>query len=155
MKRGELTPFESWIAARSQLSTTGDFADHCGASRATYYRRRNETPLPIEMVSSISKAAGVSLAHALIAAGWIDRVELDWPDTQTALESASDSALLTQLLHRAATREQDDHNDTGPSNSPSTPLAPVTGLHTDPLPYAALTEGDGNTMDNVPLEGDE
>lgn len=147
---GMATDFSDWITSRTNLS-----AREIGRRIDRDQSALTRGPVSANTVIAACLATEAPLLEGLQVAGFITSKEADKAAADGALESASDSALLTQLLHRAATREQDDHNDTGPSNSPSTPLAPVTGLHTDPLPYAALTEGDGNTMDNVPLEGEE
>ena len=153
MERGELSDFEAWVAARTSLKSSTDIMKVSGASRATYFRRRKEDRFPIEMVMEICSRLALPIAQGLLAAGWVSEADLEWPGPEESIRALPDSALLEHLLHRAATREQDHHNDTGPSNSPSTPLAPVTGLHTDPLPYAA-THNPEHCMDRVQDEGD-
>lgn len=123
--------------------------------KSTLHRQLNQhAPLPAETVIALSRAYELDILSSLVVTGHITAEERLATSTAGKLDSLPDSALLTQLLHRAATREQDDHNDTGPSNSPSTPLAPVTGLHTDPLPYAALTDDTEHRMDRVQSEED-
>lgn len=150
---GMPTDFSEWITA-----TTGKSANALtkliGKDTTAITRPDTSGSVPAHTVIAVCRAAGVSILDGLEVAGHIDHTDREIASATGKLDSLPDSALLTQLLHRAATREQDDHNDTGPSNSPRTPLAPVTGLHTDPLPYAALTDDTEHRMDRVQDEGD-
>lgn len=145
--------FEAYVREQTGIRSSAAMVEPAGINRSTYWQQANKTQIPPETVIKVCLYHGINVTNGLRAAGYLSDADVTTAASDLALESVPDSVLLEHLLHRAATREQDDHNDTGPSNSPSTPLAPVTGLHTDPLPYAA-THNPEHCMDRVQDEGD-
>ncbi|RRJ85943.1 hypothetical protein EG850_11190 [Gulosibacter macacae] len=105
MARTEYTDFETFVLARTDLTSVEAIGQAAGVSRSTYYRHRLPR-LPIHLVVAALETLDLPMLEGLIAAGWIDQAEVNHLATPAQLELLPDSKLLGHLLHRATLREE-------------------------------------------------
>ena len=102
---GMPTDFSEWITA-----TTGKSANALtkliGKDTTAITRPDTSGSVPAHTVIAVCRAAGVSILDGLEVAGHIDHTDREIASATGKLDLLPDSALLTQLLHRATLREQ-------------------------------------------------
>lgn len=122
---GMATDFSDWITSRTNLS-----AREIGRRIDRDQSALTRGPVSANTVIAACLATEAPLLEGLQVAGFITSREADQAAADGALESASDSALLTQLLHRATLREQ----------TPTDELAAKRAHHNTPPAKPDLTE---------------
>lgn len=151
--------FREFVFANTAAAKDSHVADKIAMPRSTYYSAINAaTPVSAELVIRVCSAYGVSVLEGLKAAHYIGEEEVTIGAQAASIEVASDSAMLSHLLHRAMLREQDKavnvtDLDTKRTQRERTFTAPdLTELEGEP--YAAMEDGEGRTMDGVQDQND-